>query len=272
MSTEELRAANDAAENNLGDWRIDTVGKLAQSFGNAPVGTPIRLMSVAKHKKHNYLSFVTPSGPALCLNIAIGAAALGQAIRPRLLLTPMVMHDGKRGFQVKDESVSDLYYFFEQSIISVTMSFQAIEVFANAIIGRRSTQSVVVKRKAGVVKNLTPAEAERELSTEEKIGQVLPNLLNVSSPRGNRAWQAFRTLKDARDATVHLKSSDIYTRNNIDRESLFFYYLNNDARAFPGAAIKVISHFFPKDLPRWLSHAKEVADRDSSLGNSATAV
>jgi hypothetical protein len=58
----------------------------------------------------------------------------------------MVTHDGKRGFQIRDESVSDLYYFFEQSIISVTMSFQAIEIFANAIIGRKATKSIVVKR------------------------------------------------------------------------------------------------------------------------------
>jgi hypothetical protein len=248
------------------------VSTLAQSFGDAPIGTPVRLMSMAKHKKHNYLSFITPSGPALCLNIAMGAAALGEATRPRLLLTPMVTHDGKRGFHVRDESVSDLYYFFEQSIISATMSFQAIEVFANAIIGRKATKNIVVKRKGGVEKNLTPTEAERDLSTEEKLGQVLPNILTVSSPRGNRAWQSFKVLKHARDATVHLKSRDIYTRNDADRESLFFYYLNHDAREFPSAAIKVISHFFPKDLPRWLRHAKEIADRDSRFGNTTMAL
>lgn len=177
------------ANNNLGDWRIDSVSTLAQSIGDVPVGSPIRLMSTAKHNKHNYLSFITPSAPALCLNVAIGAAALGEAIRPRLLLTPMVTHDGKRGSQVREESVSDLYYFFEQSIISVTMSFQAIEIFANAIIGRKATKSIVVKRKGGVEKNLSPAEAERDFSTEEKLGQVLPDILGVSSPeaieRGN---------------------------------------------------------------------------------------
>jgi hypothetical protein len=227
-------------------------------------------MSTAKHKKHNYLSFVTPSAPALCLNVAISAAALSEAIRPRLLLIPMLTHDEKRGSQVRDESIADLYYFFEQSIISVTMSFQAIEIFANAIIGRKSTKNIVVNRKGGVEKNLTPIEAERELSTEEKLGQVLPNILGVSSPRGHRPWQSFKSLKEARDATVHLKSRDIYTRNDADRESLFFYYLNHDAREYPGAAIKVISHFFPEQLPRWLRYAKEIADRDLGVANAAT--
>jgi hypothetical protein len=262
----------DVAKDNLGDWRIDSVSTLAQSVGNTPVGTPIWLMSTAKHKKHNYLSFITPSGPALCLNIAIGAAALAEAIRPRLLLTPMVTHNGHRGSQVRQESVSDLYFFFEQSIISVTMSFQAVEVFANAVIGRKATKNIIVKLKGGTEKNLTPQEAERELSTEEKLGQALPNILGLSSPRGNRAWQSFKTLKEARDATVHLKSRDIYTRNEHARESLFFYYLNHDAREFPSAAIKVISHFFPKDLPRWLRHAREIAERDTRRGDATTAL
>jgi|HubBroStandDraft_2_1064218.scaffolds.fasta_scaffold81536_2 hypothetical protein len=259
-------------DDNFGDWRIDTVSRLAQSFGDAPVGTPIRLMSTGRHRKHNYLSFITPNGSALCLNVAIGAAALGEAIRPRLMLAPTVTHDGHRGSQVRDESTGDLYYFFEQSIISVTMSFLAIEIFANTIIGRRAKENIVIKRKGGVEKNLTPKEAERELSTEEKLGQVLPGILGVSCPRGNRAWQSFKTLKDARDATVHLKSRDIYTRNDVGRESLFFHYLNHDARDFPKAAIKVITHFFPRDLPRWLLHAKEIADRDSRLGNAMTAL
>jgi hypothetical protein len=68
----------------------------------------------------------------------------------------MLTHDGKRGFTVRDESASDLYYFFEQSIVSATMNLQAIEVFANATIGRRARKSIVVKRKGGVEKNLTP--------------------------------------------------------------------------------------------------------------------
>ena len=259
-------------DDNLGDWRIDLVSTLAESFGDAPIGSPLWLMSMAKHKKHNYVSFITPSGPALCLNISIGAAALAEAVRPRLLLTPMVTHDGKRGSQVRNETVGDLYYFFEQSIIAATMSFQSIEIFANTIIGRRATKNVVVKRKGGVNKSLTPTEAERELSTEEKLGQVLPNLMQVSSPRGNRAWQAFKTLKSSRDATVHLKSRDIYTRNEVDRESLFFYYLNHDAREFPNAAIKVISHFFPKNPPRWLRHAKEIAGRDAHVGSATAAL
>ncbi|HZP64318.1 MAG TPA: hypothetical protein VFB28_12960 [Terriglobales bacterium] len=254
-------------DDGLGDWRIDSVSTLAQSFGDAPIGSPIRLMSTAKHKKHKFLSFVTPSAPALCLNVAIGAAAHAEVIRPRLLLAGMVTHDGKRGLQVRDESISDLYYFFEQSIISVTMSFQAVEIFANAIIARKATANVVVKRKGGVERILAPSEAERELSTEEKLAQVLPAILSVSSPRGNRPWHSFRTLKGARDATVHLKSRDIYTRNDVGRESLFFYYLNHNAREYPAAAIKVISHFFPKQLPRWLRYAKQILDSDSRIAS-----
>lgn len=258
-------------DDKLGDWRIDLVAQLAKDYENAPAGTPIWLVSVAKHKKHNYLSFATPSAAALCLNIAMDAAARAEAIRSKLSLRPMLTPDGKRGFSVSEESISDLYYFFEQSIISVTMSFQAIELFANAVIGRRATNNIVVKRKGGD-QTMTPTEAERALSTEEKIGQVLPNIVGVASPRGIRVWQSFKTLRVGRDATVHLKSKDLYTRNDIDRESLFFYYLNHDVRKSPAAAIKVISHFWPNGLPRWLQHAKEISERDSGFGTGTTAL
>lgn len=120
---------------NLGDWRIESVTTVAKAIGDIQVGTPVRLMSVAKHKKHRFLSFVTPSAPALCLNVALNAAALAEGIRPRLYLTATQTHTGQRGFQIKDESMSDLFYFFEQCIIAVTMSFQALELFANGIIG-----------------------------------------------------------------------------------------------------------------------------------------
>jgi hypothetical protein len=258
-------------DDNLGDWRIDSVSQLAKDYENGPAGTPVWLISLAKHRKHNYLSFATPSASALCLNIVLDAAARAESIRPRLSLSPALTPEGKRGFSVRQESLSDLYYFFEQSMISVTMSFQAIEVFANSVIGRRATKNIVVKRKGGD-KDLTPPEAERELSTEEKLGQALPGITGVASPRGNRVWQSFKMLKVGRDATVHLKSHDVYTRNNVDRESLFFYYLNHDVRKFPAAAIKVISHFWPNGLPRWLQHAKKISDRDFGFGTGTTAL
>jgi hypothetical protein len=145
------------------------------------------------------------------------------------------------------------------------MSFQAIETFTNSIIGRRASGNLTTKRKGGVEITLRPTEAERELSTEEKLGQVLPNIMGVPYPRSNRAWQSFKLLKVARDATVHLKSRDIYTRNEVDRESLFFYFLNHDSRTYPAAVIKAISHFFPKHPPRWLLHAREIAERDTKF-------
>jgi hypothetical protein len=263
-------------DDNLGDWRIESVTTVAKPIGDVQVGTPVRLMSIAKHKKHKFLSFVTPSAPALCLNVALNAAALAEGIRPRLNLTPMRTHTGKRGFQIKDESMSDLFYFFEQSIVAVTMSFQALELFANGIIGRRATGELSVKRKGGIVKSLSPKDAERELSTEEKFGQVLPTILNVKAPVGNRVWQSFKQLKAARDSTVHLKSSDMFTKDNFDRESLFFFFLNRDTREFPQAAIKIIDHYFPSGIPRWLKCAKDRSVRDSqspvTLADEATRV
>jgi hypothetical protein len=250
----------------LGDWRIDTVVATAEGNPGIPAGLPVRLMSLSKHKKHKYLSFVTPSASALALNIAINAAAMAEALRPQLLLVPMLTADGNRGFQIRDESISNLYAFFEQSMIAVTLSFQAVELFANSTIGRKSTGNFRIRGRKGIEIEVTPADAERTLSTEEKLRQVLPSLLQAPSPVGKRVWQTFKKLKSARDSTVHLKSNDMYTVNQVDRESLFFYFFNTDAREHPEAAIKVISHFCKGKEPRWLGQSKLVANRFSVLG------
>jgi hypothetical protein len=126
------------------------------------------------------------------------------------------------------------------------------------------------------VKSLSPHEAERDLSTEEKFGQLLPAILTVKAPAGTRVWQSFKDLKNARDSTVHLKSNDMFTSDKVDRESLFFFFLNRDAREFPQAAIKIINHYFPSGMPRWLKYAKERSVRDArssvTLADEATRV
>lgn len=247
----------------LGDWRFESVSTVAEDSPYAPAGSAVRLMNQAKHKQYRYLSFVTPSPTALALNVALRSAVMAEVMRPRFATTEMRTHTGERGFMVRDECLADLYYFFEQAMITATMSFQALELFANAIIGRRATGKVRVKRKQGEIE-LSPAQAERQLSTEEKFGQVLPSVLNVPSPVGNRTWQRFKRLKSSRDSTVHLKSVDMFTRNQVDRESLFFHFLNTDCREYPGDAIKVIAHYLPGNKkPRWLRHAEMLLKCDS---------
>jgi hypothetical protein len=257
-------------DDTLGDWRIDTVSTVAEDLGDIKAGTPVRLISSGKHRKHKYLSFITPSVTAMCLNIAINAAASAEAIRPRLVLSAVRTPSGKRGLQVPEPHLVDLYYFFEQAIVAATMSFQALEAFANSIIGRRAPEKVEVRRKAGVTDQYTPAEAERNLPTEDKFARVLPKILNVESPKGGKTWGRFKSLKTIRDETVHMKSRSTYTRNREEETTLLHDFLGTDIRTYPKDAIKVVEYYFPKDKPRWLTYARHHIQRDEATTISVT--
>jgi hypothetical protein len=244
-------------DDNLGDWRIDGVSTVAEDVGDIKKGMAIRLMSAGKHRKHKYLSFVTPSVPAMCLDIAIDASARAEALRPKIQVTELRTHDGKRGLQVRDEHISDLYYFFEQAIVTATMSFQTLEAFANAVIGRRAHGIIEVKRRAGVVDQHNPEEAERNLSTEDKFAQVLPGIFGVDSPKGGKTWNRFKELKSVRDKTVHIKSQSMYTRFKEGESTLLFDFLAADIRTYPCDAVKILDYYHPSDGPRWLRYARD---------------
>ena len=96
--------------------------------------------------------------------------------------------------------------------------------------------------------------AERSLSTEEKLKSVLPQIYNVPTPAGKSVWDRFVKLKSARDSCVHFKYHDQYPLGvELDQESLFFQFLDNDPMFFPNAAKDMISHFYSKQgCPRWL--------------------
>jgi hypothetical protein len=53
-------------------------------------------------------------------------------------------------------------------------------------------------------------------------------------------------------STIHLKSLDMYTTLEIDRESLYYQFLNCDPRQFPLFAFDMITFFFElQGEPRW---------------------
>ncbi|MFI5117452.1 MAG: hypothetical protein ACHP8B_12230 [Terriglobales bacterium] len=260
----------DLMDDNLGDWRIDTVCTLAEDVGEHKAGDPVRLMSSGKHRKHKFLCFVTPSVSAMCLNVAIDAAAKAEAIRPKLVLTEAKSPFGKKVLQVQDSHLAELYYFFEQAIVAATMSFQALEAFANATIGRRGPATVEVRRKAGVTEHYRTADAERRLPTEDKFAQVLPKIFSVDSPKGGKTWTHFKDLKFVRDETVHVKSRSIYTRHQQQETTLLFDFLSTDIRTYPMSAVKVIEYYFPKDKPRWLTYARRNIQRDERTNVTVT--
>jgi hypothetical protein len=212
---------------------------------------------MASTPQHPNLAFPPPNAAALTLDAAFRSAAAAAGLWPQISFPPVITPHGQ-GAGIPTTDVTLLFDFFSGAIAAVGSSFQAIEAFANETIARNLTGTMTLKRRKRT-ETLTAAEIERHLSTEEKITIVLPDLLKVPSIKGGRHWTEFSLLKAARDNAIHFKSGDQYPPGGrLGKESLYSLLLNNDPRAFPLIALRVIWDLRQRTgTPRWLDHLAE---------------
>jgi hypothetical protein len=212
------------------------------------------------------IGFVTPSSTALALSIAINASFQSAKLFKQIAFENVLTPEGP-GRSVGHKNALPLFDYFELCMITVTFSFQALETFCNWVIADRIQGTLTICRNK-VDETLTVDELERKLSTGEKLHLVLPKLFGIISPKGRKVWLNFKKLKHARDSIVHLKSSDQYPNRSVlgavDKDSLYFVFLNNKMTFFPKAAIAMIQHFFvdSKEMPRWLEKPVEFAKQN----------
>lgn len=252
-------------QDGLGDWRISVVTTLTSDIPPAypggpshKAGAPVYLSSLALDPEHNAIGFITPSPTAMALNAAIRSAVRATDLRKTLALTDTVTPIGS-GKNVVTENLPHLYDFFEHSMTSVICSFQALEMFSNEMIARHCTTPYHLKRRDSTMV-LDGEKLERIASTDEKIGDILPSLLAVKTPKGTELWKRFLDVKAARDSTVHCKSKESRSQTNrLDDKSLFFQFFRRNATEYPIVAFDIIKWFHPRgELPRW---AIEVENR-----------
>jgi hypothetical protein len=244
------------------DWRADTVGKLVSDMPAAFPGGPSHKageimyfnLIFVKHPEHNYISFATASPTSMALNIAIEAAAKAKRLRKTLALVNAPSPQGTVKM-VANENLPHLFDFFEQCMIAVTFSFQALETFSNRMISEKVKGVFHLQRDKRVLK-LTPTELERKASTEEKLSVILPKILSLQSPKSVKIWDNFVRLKRIRDATIHLKRREI---KEGDQDSIFFQFFNSDAKEFPKYALEIIEYFTPGKSD-WIEHVRKLLD------------
>lgn len=247
------------SKDNLGDWRIEAVATLAQKVPPAYEGGPsfnigdrLYLTTLTKTSKGELIAFTTPNTSALALNVAFASARSAEALKAQFQYRSGPSPWGSSKSIVPEQNPL-LFSFFEHCLICVTFSFQTLEAFCNYSLSRTWRKPVEVKRKKAK-ETIHHEIAERELSTEEKLKSLLPKIYGVPTPAGKAIWDKFIKLKRARDACVHIKYHDQYPLSReIDQESLFFQFLDNDPLLFPATAKSLIEYFFAnQQRPRWL--------------------
>ncbi|WP_115718824.1 hypothetical protein [Gallaecimonas mangrovi] len=241
-------------EEELGDWRIAAVTWLTKDVpatsGGAPAhkaGSVVTQAASVKLKNGANLGFTLPSATALALDMAAQSAESSMKLLRQFTWQDVITPDGP-GFSVAKEDTTELFNFFQQCMITSTFSFQALEVFCNQSIGRSVKDAVTVKRRNKRV-SMSASELERQLSTSEKLSQILPPLYEVATPKGKKVWEPFKKLQEARDSSIHFKSSHQYA---VSEDTLYYDFLNGNFQHFPRAAADMISWFYKDNQPRWL--------------------
>jgi hypothetical protein len=198
---------------------------------------------------------------ALSLDIAMKASVLAEAAFNAIEFHVRESTAGPER-EVKLESHHALLDYLEQCMVAQTFSAQAIETFANEVIGDvlAGGKFSNVNTRSGL-KRFTGAAIQRNCSTEEKVGDVLPRLLPVAPiDKSGRLWNDFKTLLDLRDDIIHLKSeSQRHDRQYgviLDSSTLWHRLLNLDIREQPRTAALVLHHFGQavEPEPTWVPH------------------
>ncbi|RLL51172.1 hypothetical protein D8Y20_09920 [Mariprofundus sp. EBB-1] len=189
------------------DWRMHNIIHVGEDCRNPwtgktiPKGTQITFVSVVPIKKKKHLTIALPNATALCLNISKRSWAKAKELRKDAKI------DSSLRSEVSFESHSDAFDYIERVMESVVMAFTALEAFANEIIP--DDYEYHSHRKSEIIlETMNKTQIERWLSLDEKLTSILPEILELKSPKGNQSWQGYQKLKKVRDRIIHMKKED----------------------------------------------------------------
>lgn len=251
-------------EDELGDWRIRAITTLAEDFKHSAEktfeeGSVVALESLTRDENENLLAFTPPSGPALALNISMNSAGRSKRLKDKIEYDTKKRRFGNGAVRILRKVMGQeiFYQYLEKSMVSIVFALQALEVFGNLQITEKVETPYELERD-GEMKDFSEKELQRYCSVEEKLGTILPDILDTQTPKGIVVWENFKELVRVRNTIVHMKSRDTYTKNEIEEESLFYELLQHEVENFPKHAIEMIEYFYAngnEDRPRWFRGA-----------------
>ncbi len=247
-------AALDPYSPDLGDWRLHFTGWTILPTDASKTPRAARMMT-HRESESDWVSFFTPNACALHLNIAWKAAVRATAAKGRLKWNKEPMQFAsfgqgqKAGSQLSEESIEDLFEFFEEAMVTVTSSFAALEAFANLTIVDRSTGPVTVTLQ-GKVKTLDVQEIERRVSTGQKLDELVPPLLGIASPSSLPEWTQFKRLQIWRDSITHFKRRDMASTKS--EATVLHHLIDLRPLEAPVMAEALLKHFHGTTLPRYM--------------------
>lgn len=243
------------------DWRIQAVAITASDAQAAypsgplhPAGSALVLTSLVQSAEGVRYAFLTSSAAALALSVATKAVRAASRIKNDLRFSSIVSPGQDPHLFVSPPSL--LFDYFEHCFVALLFSIQALEAYCNYKIAYTLNEDFTIQRNGKPV-TLSPIDVESCLSIDEKLGEVLPRLLNIPSPKGRTVWEKYVRIRRLRAATVHIKSHHQWT-SSLERfqESPYAWCLQQSPSAIPIPAIEMISHFAVDNEREWLDSAQ----------------
>jgi len=157
------------------------------------------------------------------------------------------------------DRVPALFDYFETTMTTAMLSFAAIEAFCNSTLFERVGQPIKLKRGKGanqVEVQMTAEDLERNVSTDEKLKRIIPDLLGIATPSGKAVWERYAKLKDLRDSVTHFKRKDQAKHAEKSHEPTALYAMTQlDPLTLPETATEVVGYFYEADQrPRWFQN------------------
>lgn len=152
-----------------------------------------------KINNHN-LDIAAPN--EISLSLSISSKARGEAHKLKNLFIKKL--DASNG-NIFNEDVSLAYNYLEEIQKAIVFSYKAIESFCNEAIPDNYIYSKVNSK--GIQERYEKDQIERWISTSEKVAEILPNILEGSSPKSEKFWPEFKELERLRNEIIHSKSN-----------------------------------------------------------------
>lgn len=241
------------------DWRIDIQTFVAKQEKKHKEGAAVYKVSVTKNSDGQLFSFITPSPIAMYMNLSLAHCRSAAKLKGRF----RYRHETQGNVQIKaleDTDTPILLDYFEDVMVVIICSFQALEFFCNQVISDSGAQNFELTGRNDKKRFVDFKDLQRECSISDKLSNILPRLLNRDSPKGTQLWQRFKTIKDRRDSIVHLKGHEAYVRGDeaYERSSIFYEFLHVSLTECITVPLDLIEHFKPGIVKsRWFVLARE---------------
>lgn len=144
-----------------------------------------------------------------------------------------LFEDKKIKSYTEGSDLTDLFDYFELIQESIIAIYTAVEAFANIAIPE---DYKVRKNSKGKEEIWNKDYIERNVSLSEKLGEILPQALNVSSPKKENFWSDFKTLENYRHGLIHQKT--------IDDIKVYLCFTEKKLFKILHAGFKIIFHFY----------------------------